>query len=103
MADGSEDDRRRTETLLIPEAISIDLPQNAKGAAWSCDLRDGFRNEQRSPEYRAIHGLSDDVQDTHEDWVARLHPEDRAGTVQRFHDTIEGAAENFSYQYRIVR
>lgn len=103
MADSSEDERRRTETLSFSEAASIDISQIAKVAAVSVDLRDGIRNERRSPEYRAIHGLSPDVHDTHEDWVARLHPEDRARTVQQFLDAVKGTAEQFSYQYRIIR
>ena len=41
------------------------------------DLRDGFKN-RRSPEYLAIHGLPPEAaNETHEDWVARLHPDDR--------------------------
>jgi PAS domain S-box-containing protein len=103
MADSSEDERRRTETLWFSEAATIDIPQIAKVAAVSVDLRDGFRNERRSPEYRAIHGLSPDANDTHDDWVARLHPEDRARTVQQFLDAVKGTAEQFSYQYRIIR
>jgi PAS domain S-box-containing protein len=103
MADGSEDQHRRTETLSFSEAVSIDVQQIAQVAAVTVDLRDGFRNERRSPEYRAIHGLSPDVNDTHEDWVARLHPEDRARTVQHFLDAVNGTAEQFSYQYRIIR
>lgn len=103
MADSSEDERRRTETLSFSEAASIDISQIAKVAAVSVDLRDGFRNERRSPEYRAIHGLPPDVHDTHEDWVERLHPEDRARTVQQFLDAVKGTAEQFSYQYRIIR
>ena len=79
------------------------LQQVATVAAIAVDLRDGFRNEHRSPEYRAIHGLPPDTDDTHEDWVARLHPDDRARTVQRFLDAVKGAAEQFSYQYRIIR
>jgi PAS domain S-box-containing protein len=79
------------------------LQQVAKVAAIAVDLRDGFRNERRSPEYRAIHGLPPDTDDTHEDWVARLHPDDRARTVQRFLDAVKGPADQFSYQYRIIR
>ena len=55
------------------------------------------------PEYRAIHGLAADVDDTHEDWVRRLHPEDRDRTVQNFLDAVSGTAEQFSSQYRIIR
>jgi PAS domain S-box-containing protein len=79
------------------------LQQVAKVAAIAVDLRDGFRNERRSPEYRAIHGLPPDTNDTHEDWIARLHPDDRARTVQRFLDAVKGTADQFSYQYRIIR
>jgi PAS domain S-box-containing protein len=79
------------------------LQQVAKVAAIAVDLRDGFRNEHRSPEYRAIHGLPPDTNDTHEDWIARLHPDDRVRTVQRFLDAVKGAADQFSYQYRIIR
>ena len=77
--------------------------QVAKVAALTVDLRDGFRNEPRSPEYRAIHGLPPDTNDTHEDWIERLHPEDRARTVQQFLDAVNGTTEQFSSQYRIIR
>ncbi|WP_244549197.1 PAS domain S-box protein [Bradyrhizobium canariense] len=79
------------------------LQQIAKVAAVMLDLRHGFRNERRSPEYRAIHGLAADVDDTHEDWVQRLHPEDRDRTVQHFLEAVNSATEQFSYQYRIIR
>src|ERR1700753_3588899 len=46
------------------------------------DFRDGFKN-RRSPEYLVIHGLPPDAaHESHEDWVNRLHPEDRERTVQ---------------------
>jgi PAS domain S-box-containing protein len=84
-------------------AISGPDTSVAKVAGISVDLRDGFRNEPRSPEYRAIHGLLPEVSDTHEDWVKRLHPDDRARTVQYFIDAVNGNAEQFSSQYRIIR
>jgi PAS domain S-box-containing protein len=85
------------------ESGSTGLRQLAKVAAVAIDLRSGFRTERRSAEYRAIHGLAAEVDDTHEDWVRRLHPEDRDRTVRHFLDAVNGAAEQFSYQYRIVR
>src|SRR5258705_22368 len=100
---GGEGPGRISETLSFSEPASIDIQQIAKVAALSVDLRDGFRNERRSPEYRAIHGLSPDANDTHEDWVVRLHPEDRARTLRQFLDAVKGTAEQFSYQYRIIR
>lgn len=85
------------------ESGSTGLRQLAKVAAVAIDLRGGFRTESRSPEYRAIHGLAAEVDDTHEDWVRRLHPEDRDRTVRHFLDAVSGATEQFSYQYRIIR
>src|SRR6202158_4912562 len=44
------------------------------------DLRSGFGN-RRSPEYLLIHGLPPAAADeSHEDWVQRVHPEDREAT-----------------------
>jgi PAS domain S-box-containing protein len=111
MADISEEELRRpVETLSVSErpltAGGSELAsgqQVAKVAVVTVDLRDGFRNEPRSPEYRAIHGLPPDTNDTHEDWIQRLHPEDRARTVQHFIDAVNGATEQLSSQYRIIR
>ncbi|MBI5131561.1 MAG: PAS domain S-box protein [Rhodopseudomonas palustris] len=67
------------------------------------DLRDGFRN-RRSPEYLAIHGLPPEAaNETHEDWVARLHPEDRERAERQFLDLIKSGADRYSSEYRIVR
>src|SRR5882762_5176949 len=100
---GGEGPGRNSETLSFSEAASIDIQQIAKVATVSVDLREGFRNERRSPEYRAIHGLSPDADDNHEDWVARLHPDDRARTVQQLRDAVSGTKEHFSSEYRIIR
>src|SRR3954468_23672646 len=54
------------------------------------DFRDGFKN-RRSPEYLIIHGLPPDAaNETHEDWVNRIHPDDRERTVTQFLDALEG-------------
>src|SRR3954462_551208 len=46
------------------------------------DLREGFRN-QRSPEYLTLHGLPPEAaNETHQDWVRRIHPEDRLEAEQ---------------------
>jgi GAF domain-containing protein len=52
------------------------------------DLRNGIRN-LRSPEYLAIHGLPPEaMRETHEDWVARIHPEDRERAEQAFFKAV---------------
>jgi PAS domain S-box-containing protein len=67
------------------------------------DLRDGFRN-RRSPEYLIIHGLPPSAaNETHQDWVNRIHPEDRVRAEKQFLDTIAGAATDYHAEYRIVR
>ena len=67
------------------------------------DLRDGFRS-RRSPEYLIIHGLPPEAaNETHEDWVRRLHPEDRQRAERQFLDTIAGTGEDYAAEYRIVR
>src|SRR6187402_2252014 len=50
------------------------------------DFRDGFKN-RRSPEYLIIHGLPPEAaEESHEDWVNRLHPIDREAAVRHFID-----------------
>ena len=67
------------------------------------DFRDGFKN-RRSPEYLIIHGLPPDAaNETYEDWVNRIHPEDRERTVKQFLDALAGPSEDYSATYRIVR
>ena len=67
------------------------------------DLRNGFDNGRRSPEYLEIHGLSADAVDSHEDWVKRLHPDDRDRTVRHFLEAVKGSDIRYSCEYRIVR
>jgi PAS domain S-box-containing protein len=67
------------------------------------DLTTGFRN-RRSPEYLLIHGLPPEAStESHEDWVQRIHPEDREATEKKFRDAIAGKVRDYTAQYRIVR
>lgn len=67
------------------------------------DLRTGFHN-RRSPEYLLIHGLpADATRESHEDWVRRIHPEDREPTEKKFRDAIAGQMRDYTAQYRIIR
>jgi PAS domain-containing protein/DNA-binding CsgD family transcriptional regulator len=67
------------------------------------DLSSGFRN-RRSPEYLAIHGLPPGAEnETHENWVHRIHPGDRSRTERTFVEAIRGDCEGYSIQYRIIR
>jgi len=67
------------------------------------DLRTGFHN-RRSPEYLLIHGLpADAAHESHEDWVQRIHPEDREATEKKFRDAIASQVRDYTAQYRIIR
>ncbi|MDE2376884.1 PAS domain S-box protein [Bradyrhizobium sp.] len=67
------------------------------------DFREGFKN-RRSPEYLIIHGLPPEAaNESHEDWVSRIHPDDRATTVRHFFDVLAGTSEDYATEYRIIR
>ena len=67
------------------------------------DFRDGFKN-RRSPEYLIIHGLPPEAgNETHENWVNRIHPEDREQTLKHFLDALAGESEEYTAEYRIIR
>ena len=93
-----------TERLLKDRENDLARVQKiARVGGVSVDLRNGFDSGRRSPEYLEIHGLSPDAVDTHEDWVRRLHPDDRERTVQHFITTINGPDLRYSAEYRIIR
>jgi PAS domain S-box-containing protein len=67
------------------------------------DFREGFKN-RRSPEYLIIHGLPPEAAaESHEDWVNRIHPDDRAATVRHFFEALAGTSEDYTAEYRIIR
>ena len=67
------------------------------------DLSHGFRS-QRSPEYLYLHGLPPSaVNDSHEKWVERIHPEDRERVESYFLTAVAGSEKEYKAEYRIVR
>jgi PAS domain S-box-containing protein len=85
------------------EAELARIQRIARVGGVEVDFRDGFKN-RRSPEYLIIHGLPPDAaNETHEDWVNRIHPGDRERTVKQFLDALAGRDEDYSATYRIVR
>jgi hypothetical protein len=85
------------------EAELARVQQLGRVGGLEVDLSTGFRN-RRSPEYLSIHGLSADAcNESHEDWVRRIHPEDRQATEKKFRDAVAGNVREYSVQYRIIR
>jgi PAS domain S-box-containing protein len=67
------------------------------------DLRSGAN--RRSAEYMAVQGReAAPAQESHADWVRRLHPDDRERAERRFLDAIaDGAADtDYAQEYRII-
>jgi PAS domain S-box-containing protein len=91
------------QALREREAELARVQQIGRIGGLEVDLRTGFRN-RRSPEYLLIHGLPPDaVNETHEDWVARVHPDDREVTEKKFRDAVAGNVRDYTVRYRIIR
>src|SRR5277367_5596379 len=70
--------RQKTDQALRERELELARVQRIGGVGGlEVDLRNGFRN-RRSPEYLHLHGLpASAANETHEQWVRRIHPEDR--------------------------
>ncbi len=91
------------QALREREAELARVQQIGRIGGLEVDLTTGFRN-RRSPEYLLIHGLPPDaVNETHEDWVQRVHPDDREATEKKFRDAVAGNVRDYTVRYRIVR
>ncbi|ABE61135.1 PAS/PAC sensor hybrid histidine kinase [Nitrobacter hamburgensis X14] len=67
------------------------------------DLHTGHRS-RKSPEYLKIHGLPPEaVNESHEDWLRRVHPDDRAVAEGQFIDAVRGGDREYAVRYRIIR
>ena len=101
--DAGPDVHRLIRQLQAREAELALIHRIAGVGGVEVDLRDGFRN-RRSPEYLMIHGLPPTAaNETHEDWVARIHPEDRTRVEGQFLDSLAGTVSDYSAEYRIIR
>jgi PAS domain S-box-containing protein len=97
-------DRQRVTQALRDRELELARVQRIGGVGGvEVDLRDGFRT-QRSPEYLHLHGLpSSASNETHEQWVRRIHPDDRVWAEKHFLDAVEGTDKNYKSEYRIIR
>jgi PAS domain S-box-containing protein len=91
------------KALRDREAELARVQQLGRIGGLEIDLRTGFRS-RRSPEYLLIHGLTANAaNESHEDWVRRIHPGDREATEKKFRDAVAGNVREYSAQYRIIR
>jgi PAS domain S-box-containing protein len=96
--------RQKTDQALRDRELELARVQRIGGiGGFEVDLRDGFRG-RRSPEYLHLHGLPPSAaNEPHEQWLERLHPEDRRSVERHFLDTLAGAENRYKAEYRIVR
>jgi PAS domain S-box-containing protein len=85
------------------EAELARIQRIGKVGGLEVNFREGFKN-RRSPEYLMIHGLPPEaVDETHEDWVSRIHPDDRDAAVKHFFEALAGTSKDYTAEYRIIR
>ncbi|WP_246799292.1 PAS domain-containing sensor histidine kinase [Bradyrhizobium sp. CCBAU 51753] len=97
-----ERDRAHRE-LQEREAELARIQRIARVGGLEIDFRDGVRNI-RSPEYLLVHGLSDaHVNEAYEDWISRVHPEDRERTIEHLFSVLKSGGEDYTDEYRIIR
>src|SRR5882762_10491955 len=96
-------DHLAATALREREAELARVQQIGRIGGLEVDLTTGFRN-RRSPEYLLIHGLPPEAaNETHEDWVQRIHPDDREATEKKFRDAVAGDVRDYTVRYRIIR
>jgi len=94
---------RAYRALQEREAELARIQRIARVGGLEIDFRDGVKN-RRSPEYLLVHGLpAEAANETYEDWVRRIHPEDRARKVKHLFDALKSASEDYTAEYRIIR
>src|SRR4029079_5662092 len=94
---------RAHRALQEREAELARIQRIARVGGLEIDFRGGVRNH-RSPEYLLVHGLPPEAEnETYEDWVNRIHPEDRERTVKDLFDLLKSERTDYSAEYRIVR
>lgn len=95
--------RRLLDVLARREAELEQIHEIAGVGGLEVELQSGFEN-RRSPQYLRIHGLPPEAaRESHEEWVRRIHPDDRETTEREFIEAVQGNETNYRAEYRIIR
>lgn len=97
-------ERARAEAALRERETELARVQRIGGVAGvAIDVQQGLIGH-RSPEYLHLHGLSPEQQEeTHADWLRRLHPADRERADNALRQALAGTATSYRADYRIIR
>src|SRR6266536_3627792 len=94
---------RAHRALQEREADLARIQRMVRVGGLEIDFRNGVKN-RRSPEYLLVHGLPPEAaNETFEDWISRIHAEDRERTVKHLFEVLKGSSEDYTAEYRIVR
>jgi len=101
---GVEEALRESEERLREREADLSRVQRVGGVGGiDIDVTGGLRG-RRSPEYMRLHGLSpEQAEETHEDWLARVHPDDRHQAEHAMFEALNGDASSYENEYRIIR
>ncbi|OZI51799.1 PAS domain-containing sensor histidine kinase [Bordetella genomosp. 5] len=98
------DERKQAEARLREREADLARVQRiGEVGGVDIDVAGGLRS-WRSPEYLRLHGLPPhSIEESHEQWLARLHPEDRLRSQRILMDALAGNATFYDNEYRIIR
>ena len=96
--------RQKVDQALRDREAELARVQRIGGiGGFEVDLRHGFQS-RRSPEYLHLHGLPPGAaNEPHEQWLERLHPDDRQSIEKRFIDVLASPETRYKAEYRIIR
>ncbi|MDC8449886.1 MAG: PAS domain S-box protein [Nitrospira sp.] len=94
-------ERKQTEELLREsEAMLLLAQRSARAGVWDIDLR--TNTSRWSAPYYELLGVSRDVTPSYENWIAHIHPDDRARVEVEFAQAVrEGGGQRI--EFRILR
>jgi PAS domain S-box-containing protein len=98
------DERKRAESSLREREADLARAQRiGQVGGIDIDVAHGL-SSRRSPEYLSLHGLPEDGRvETHEEWLARVHPDDRERAEENLFHALDSDASGYDSEYRIVR
>jgi diguanylate cyclase (GGDEF)-like protein/PAS domain S-box-containing protein len=101
LADAYRRERELVETLRHSEERYALAARAASDGLWDWDL--GRNTVYYSPRWKALLGYSDETVGTSPDeWISRVHEDDRPGLVEAIDRGLRGEAESFELEHRIL-
>lgn len=94
--------RERTAQLVEANERFDWVAKATNDGVWDCDLL--HQITYFSPRWKEMHGFKEqDRSESQQEWLARIHPEDRQRVLDHFEEALRGEKEGFSEEYRIQR